>query len=64
MVLAGDAQEPAVEAGGHRDGARGAGREVRHGGAGLAVRGGPGGGHGGDVRDVFGAFLFGGLQAG
>lgn len=63
-LSAGDAQEPAVEAGGHRDCARGAGREVRHGGAGVAVRGGPGGGHGRDVRHLLGALLFGGLQAG
>lgn len=62
--MAGDAQKPAVEAGGHRDGARGAGREVRDGGAGAAIRGGPGGGDGGDVRDVLGALLLGGLQAG
>ena len=60
----GDAQEPAIEAGGHRDGARGAGREVRDGGARVAVRRGPRGGHGGNVRNVFAAFLRGGVQAG
>lgn len=63
-VTAGDAQEPALEAGRHRDGPRGAGCQVRHGGAGVAVRGGLGGGDRGDFRDVLGALLFGGLQAG
>ena len=38
MRCAGDAQEPAIEAGGHCDGARSAGRKVRDGGARVAVR--------------------------
>lgn len=64
MQCEGDAQEPAIEAGGHRNGARSAGCQVRDGGARVAVRRGPRGGHGGDVRDVFAAFLRGGVQAG